>query len=251
MILYSLVLGICVGSFVFTLYERFVSKKSLFAAHSFCFHCGKRLKFYHLVPIFSYLFLHAKCAFCGGKISPLSPICELISGMLFVFAYLFSTNTLEFAFLSLYLTTLLLLSLIDIKLKAVPEVLLWLNFIFAFCFAFDESEIYTLLLGNFNDAFVLNALIFAGGMFLLKSLISCLINIKKQSEKLESMGEADILLIASMGGILGFKFGFYVLFVASLLTLFCFFFVKKGFEMPFIPFLSLAFVGIFGLRGYL
>lgn len=251
MIFWCFVLGMCFGSFVFALYERFVARKSLFLAHSFCFHCGKRLKFYHLVPVFSYLFLRAKCAFCGCKISPLSVFCELLAGILFVFTFKFSANVFEFVFLSLYLMTLLLLCLIDIKLKAVPEMLLWFNFIFALCFAFDKNEFYALLLGEFSGGFALYALVFAGGIFLLKSLISCLINIKKQNQKLESMGEADILLIASMGGILGFKFGFYAIFLAALLALFCFFFTKKSFEMPFIPFLSLAFVGVFGARGYL
>lgn len=212
----AFILGLCFGSFIFAFYERFTHEKRLFTARSFCFSCEKNLKFYHLFPLFSFIFLRGKCAYCGAKISPLSPLCELLCGFLFVFAFKFSANALEFAFLSLYLSSLLLLSLIDIKLKAVPEILLWANFIFALCFALDMRELYGFFFwGEFSGGFVLYSLCFMGGVFLLKSLISCLLNLKKQREKLESMGEADILLIGAMGGILGFTEGFLLLFVAS------------------------------------
>lgn len=212
----AFVLGLCFGSFVFAFYERFTHEKRLFGARSFCFSCEKNLKFYHLFPLFSFIFLRGKCAYCGAKISLLSPLCELLCGILFVFAYEFSANAFEFAFLSLYLSSLILLSLIDIKFKAVPEILLWANFIFALCFALDMRELYGFFFwGEFSGGFVLYSLCFMGGIFLLKSLISCLLNLKKQREKLESMGEADILLIGAMGGILGFAEGFLLLFVAS------------------------------------
>ena len=212
----AFVLGLCFGSFVFAFYERFTHEKRLFGARSFCFFCERNLKFYHLFPLFSFIFLRGKCAYCGAKISLLSPLCELLCGLLFVFAYEFSANAFEFIFLSLYLSSLILLSLIDIKFKAVPEILLWANFIFALCFALDMRELYGFFFwGEFSGGFVLYSLCFMGGIFLLKSLISCLLNLKKQREKLESMGEADILLIGAMGGILGFAEGFLLLFVAS------------------------------------
>ncbi len=247
MMILAFIVGLCFGSFIFACYERFTHQIKLFAPRSFCFACKKTLKSYHLVPLLSFIFLRGKCAYCGAKISPFSPLCEFLCGILFVLAWHFSTNTLEFAFLSLYLASLLLLSLIDIKCQAVPEILLWANFIFALCFAFDESELYALLFGEFKG-FLANAFIFAGGIFLLKSLVSCVLNVHRQHEKLESMGEADILLIAGMGAILGLKFGFYALILACLLALPCFFFAKKGVQMPFIPFLSVAFIGVFSAK---
>lgn len=251
MMIVAFIVGLCFGSFIFCIYERFVWQKRLFAPRSFCFKCNKTLKSYHLLPLLSFIFLRGKCAFCGAKISPLSPLCELLCGILFVFAFQFSTSIFEFVFLSLYLATLLLLSFIDIKLKAVPELLLWLNFIFALCFAFDVRQLYGVFFWGELRGFLINALVFAGGAFLLKSLISCVLNFKKQREKLESMGEADILLIAGMGAILGFEFGFCAIFIASLLALPCFLLAKKGAQMPFIPFLSLAFVGAFFAKGCL
>lgn len=244
----AFIVGLCFGSFVFCLYERFVCQKRLFVPRSFCFKCGQTLKIYHLLPLLSFVFLRGKCAFCGAKIHPLSPFCELLCGILFVLAFKFSETAFEFAFLSLYLATLLLLSLIDIKFKAVPELLLWLNFIFALCFAFDARELYGVFFWGEMRGFLIDALIFAGGAFLLKSFISCILNLKKQREKLESMGEADILLIAGMGAILGLEFGFYAIFISCLLALPFFLLAKKGTQMPFIPFLSLAFVSAFAIK---
>lgn len=247
MSVFVFILGLCLGSFVFALYERFVRKKALFTARSYCFECEKKLHFYELIPLFSYIFLRGKCKHCKAKIGFLSFCSELLSGFLLLFAFIYTQTLWEFSFLSLYLLTLLLLSLIDIRLKAVPESLLFLALILAFCFSYNKLFIEELLLFGELKGFLLYTLCFAGGIFLLKSLVSCMRNFKKQNELLESMGEADIIIIASMGGILGFTLGFYMLFLACLLSLPFFaylHFKHKDKELAFLPFLSLAFVGI-------
>ena len=343
MIIFVFLFGLCVGSFVFCFYERFCERKLILQAHSFCFKCEKRLKFYHLIPFVSFIFLRGRCGFCGAKISPLSFVCELLCGLLFVFAFLITLNAefnalsgefnalndsninvafggilnalnsdfienlslidaqkfmLNFIFLALFLSTVLLLSLIDLKLKAVPETLLWAAFILAFCYSVNLNDIYGFW-GEI-DGFLLNAPLFAGFFFLLKSLVSCVLNLKRQNENLESMGEGDILIIASMGGILGFTKGFYLIFLAAILALpLCIYFkllakkktkraeflsqgaefkskhcefsatnsstkkeiqAHKGlkiatqahsYELPFIPFLSLAFVLVLALGEFL
>lgn len=297
MIIFVFLLGLCVGSFVFAFYERFCERKLILSPYSFCFKCEKRLKFYHLIPLLSFIFLRGKCGFCGAKISPLSPFCEFFCGLLFVFAFFVTLNaefnalsgefnalndskinvafggilnalnsdfienlslidaqkfTLNFIFLSFFLSTVLLLSLIDLKLKAVPETLLWVAFILAFCYSVNLNDIYSFLFWGEIDGFLLNAPLFAGFFFLLKSLVSCVLNIKRQNEKLESMGEADILIIAAMGGILGLTKGFYLIFLAAILALPFFIVAKKRrFELAFIPFLSLAFVLVLALGEFL
>lgn len=224
--------------------------KSLLNSRSFCFSCGKKLKFYHLVPIFSYLFLRGKCAFCGGKISPLSPLTEIISGICFVLAFLLAANALEFTLLAALFSCLILLSLIDLRLRAVPEILLWTSFFLAFVFGFNSEEIYAFLWRDFRGGFLLNSLIFAGFIFLLKSLVSCVINLRQRRANADSLGDADIIIIAAFGGILGVGFGFAALFLAAFLALPFFVFAKTR-EMPFLPFLSLAFVVILCVKSLL
>lgn len=70
----------------------------------------------------------------------------------------------------------------------------------------------------------------------------------KKDEILENLGDADIIIMSCIGGILGFEYGFLVLFIASILTLpfFIFFRIKaiKEQELAMIPFLNIAFVAV-------
>ncbi|EDO9767914.1 prepilin peptidase, partial [Campylobacter jejuni] len=139
--------------------------------------------------------------------------------------------------------------LIDIKLKAVPQILLWSAFLFAFFYAFRESEIlHFLIFKEFSGGFLLNAFSFGGFVFLLKSLVFFLMNFRKKDEILENLGDADIIIMSCIGGILGFECGFLVLLIASILTLpfFIFFKIKaiKEQELAMIPFLNIAFVAV-------
>ncbi|EAL1876967.1 prepilin peptidase, partial [Campylobacter jejuni] len=167
--------------------------------------------------------------------------------ILLILVYSLSQNFYDFLFLSLFLFNLFLLSLIDIKLKAVPQILLWSAFLFAFFYAFRESEIlHFLIFKEFSGGFLLNAFSFGGFVFLLKSLVFFLMNFHKKDEILENLGDADIIIMSCIGGILGFEYGFLVLLIASILTLpfFIFFKIKaiKEQELAMIPFLNIAFV---------
>ncbi|EOJ0818129.1 prepilin peptidase, partial [Campylobacter jejuni] len=75
-----------------------------------------------------------------------------------------------------------------------------------------------------------------------------LMNFQKKDEILENLGDADIIIMSCIGGILGFEYGFLVLFIASILTLpfFIFFRIKaiKEQELAMIPFLNIAFMAV-------
>lgn len=209
----------------------------------------QKLKYYEIIPIFSYIFLKAKCQTCKCHLSISLLINEILGAILLILVYSLSQNFYDFLFLSLFLFNLFLLSLIDIKLKAVPQILLWSAFLFAFFYAFRESEIlHFLIFKEFSGGFLLNAFSFGGFVFLLKSLVFFLMNFQKKDEILENLGDADIIIMSCIGGILGFEYGFLVLFIASILTLpfFIFFRIKaiKEQELAMIPFLNIAFVAV-------
>src|SRR3990167_2139661 len=56
--------------------ESYGEKISLALPRSHCPHCKTQLKFYHNIPLGSYLFLRGKCAFCQRPIPTLYPIIE-------------------------------------------------------------------------------------------------------------------------------------------------------------------------------
>lgn len=215
------ILGLIFGSFLNVIILRVPLSQSIAFPASHCFSCNKALKWYHNIPLFSWIFLRGKCAFCQDKISVQYPLIEFFSGVIFVVCYLKEQN-IYLALLSSFIFLLLLaLSTIDLKYKAVPDVL----------------SIPTLFLVFIHPEFFLrleNALVFAGGFALLRFIVSFII-------KKEAMGEADIIIAAIIGGMLGISNGLVAIYIAALFALPAFFMVKKrDFELPFIPFLALG-----------
>ena len=62
---------------------RFVEDRSL------CLHCGHRLRWYDLIPLFSWASTGGKCRYCHEKIGRFEPVMELGVAAFFVASYLF------------------------------------------------------------------------------------------------------------------------------------------------------------------
>src|SRR6478735_8795145 len=80
--IYFFIFGLLIGSFMNVVILRLPVKKDLVKARSACPKCGTQLKWYHNIPLFSYLFLRGKCAFCGTRISWRYPLIELLVGII-------------------------------------------------------------------------------------------------------------------------------------------------------------------------
>jgi len=75
--------GIIIGSFLNVYLYRFHTGKSL-SGSSHCLSCATPLKFYELVPLFSYLFLRGRCRTCSSLVPSRYFLVELLTGILFV-----------------------------------------------------------------------------------------------------------------------------------------------------------------------
>lgn len=83
------ILGTTLGSFLsVVIYRTKTGKKGIFLSRSFCPSCKNRIKWRHLIPILSWLFLRGKCAYCGKKISAHYILLELFTGLLFLITFL-------------------------------------------------------------------------------------------------------------------------------------------------------------------
>lgn len=219
------VLGMCIGSFSNVLIYRLPKSQSINFPASHCMSCNTPLKFYHNIPIISWIFLRGKCAFCKEKISIQYPIVELLSAILMTISYLYEISIIKACILGVCFILLLALSIIDLKYKAVPDSLLYSCLIVSLFYGFyDEQYTKTLL----------NASIFAFIFWFLRFIVS-------KFMKKEAMGSADIYIAAIIGAILGLKFGFIAIYIAAITTLPAYIVVrKKEYELPFVPFLSLG-----------
>jgi prepilin signal peptidase PulO-like enzyme (type II secretory pathway) len=82
--IYFFLFGIIVGSFLNVVILRLPVKKDLVFSRSHCPQCGNQLRWFHNVPVFSFLLLRGKCAFCSGRISWRYPLIELLTGLVAV-----------------------------------------------------------------------------------------------------------------------------------------------------------------------
>jgi len=226
--LFIFVLGALIGSFLNVLIVRIPKNENIAFPASHCVKCSTPLKPWHNIPIVSWLFLRGKCAFCNEKISPQYPIIELLSAIIFLAIFMkmgISIPTLGIAIAFLMLLTL---SVIDFYYKMVPDSLNLLALTLAIVSVFSLG----MLLEH-----TINALLFAGGFSLLRFYISYII-------KQEAMGEADIMIAATMGALLGVKLTLVAIFLSALLALPAMMLLRnetdESKQVPFIPFLTMA-----------
>lgn len=112
--------GIVIGSFLNVCIYRLPKKENIVKVRSHCMNCGYQLKWYDLVPLFSYLILGGRCRKCRQKISIQYPVIEALNGVLYIiiFAeYGFSMATLLYCLL---FSALITLSVIDFRTYEIP-----------------------------------------------------------------------------------------------------------------------------------
>ena len=116
------IMGLCIGSFANVVILRAFSGESIVLPPSKCPHCHNRLKWYHNIPVLSYLFLRGKCGFCKKKISIQYPIVELIVGILFVLMFLKFDISLKAIFLAVACVLFVVMAVTDIKEQVIFDV---------------------------------------------------------------------------------------------------------------------------------
>ena len=77
-------LGAAVGSFLNVVVYRVPAGKSLVHPGSHCPACGHPIRWYHNLPIVSWLWLRGRCRDCGAAIAARYPTVELATALLFV-----------------------------------------------------------------------------------------------------------------------------------------------------------------------
>jgi len=213
------IFGAMIGSFLNVVIYRIPKGESIVFPSSKCQSCQNSLKWWHNIPIFSWLFLRGKCYFCKDKISAQYPVVELLTGIIFVALYFKLGLVWYLPFIAASFAALLALVMIDFKYMAVPD-----NVNFA-------ALIFALIQPEFLSALMYGA-IAAGGLYLIGLLSSLL-------ARKQAMGGADVIVAGTMGALLGFPNFFVALFLSALLAMIPALINRKT-GVPFVPFLALA-----------
>jgi leader peptidase (prepilin peptidase)/N-methyltransferase len=227
-LIFVFIIGAAIGSFMNVLILRTPRDENVSFPASHCMSCNTPLRAWHNIPIFSWLFLRGKCAFCGEKISIQYPLIEALSGLIFLFSAMKLGISVQGFGVALTFDLLLALSVIDYRYKMVPDSINLSALTIAMISATSLGQL------GYN---VSNALLFAGGFTLLRFYLSYLL-------KKEAMGEADIMIAATMGALLGVKLGLVAIFAGAVLALPALLLTQVESEdskqLPFIPFLAMG-----------
>ncbi len=112
--------GIVLGSFLNVLIYRLPLKENIATNRSHCMKCGKKIQWYDLVPLVSYIILRGKCRNCGNKISIQYPLIESVNGFGYVLIFAVNGFTLLSILNCLLFSILIVIAVIDWRTFEIP-----------------------------------------------------------------------------------------------------------------------------------
>jgi leader peptidase (prepilin peptidase)/N-methyltransferase len=196
------VLGLMIGSFVNVLILRLPAEESVVVPGSRCPRCGTPLRWYHNVPLASWMALGGRCAFCKEPISWQYPAVEASTALIWGANVAVYGATPEAVRAIAFLTLLLAIAVADARFYVIP----------------DELSLGGAVLGV-----VLSLL--SGGPTLVGSLVGGLVGggvlwivavVGTWALRREAMGGGDIKLMAMIGAFLGWKGALLTIFLGAL-----------------------------------
>lgn len=163
---------------------------------SHCFSCKTPLKWYHNIPLFSYIFLRGKCGFCKSNISIQYPFVELLSGVILAFTYIYfiPQGLILFALAAFLFLVCLILAAIDLKVFLLPDALTY-------------TILWVGLLLTTQNISLLNITTLDSIYGIVTGYLSLYIIalIGKLATGKDAMGNGDFKLLAALGAYIGFK----------------------------------------------
>ena len=216
--------GIVIGSFLNVCITRIPEEISIVSPGSRCPRCKTPIKPYDNVPVFGWLWLRGKCRACGEPISPMYPLIELVTGLLFVAAYLDFGITQALVKWIFFTCLLIVLTVTDLRVRILPDVINWPGFAAGLLFSafvppndgvaeFLGYRFFQVRLPG-AAAGILDGFIGAAfGSLLLLGLAKAY----KAARGREGMGMGDVKMMAMVGAFLGVRGTFLTLLLGSLL----------------------------------
>ena len=216
--------GIVIGSFLNVCITRIPEEKSIVSPASRCPKCEVPIKPYDNVPVFGWLWLGGKCRACGQAISPMYPLVELITGLLFVAAFLefgLTQATVKWLF---FTCLILILTVTDLLVRMLPDLINWPGTAAGLMFSGfvpPHNGFARLLAGRVLPqrlpgfaAGVIDGILGAlFGSFLLWGMAAGYRAVRGR----EGMGRGDVKMMAMVGAFLGVRGTFLTILVGSLL----------------------------------
>lgn len=221
------VLGLLFGSFYLVIALRLPKGEDALFSRSHCDECNHVLKWYNLIPIFSYIFQGGKCSYCKKKISILNLIVELATGILFLVGYLMYGITYEYFMYLIIASLMIIIFVSDFTYLIILDSPLVVALILITILKLIYFDIYTVLVSLCNGLF----------LFLIMYFVQYM---GSKIFKKESLGGGDVKFTFLIGYILDTRLGLVTLILSTFLALpyaVGSIYLTKNHEVPYGPFL--------------
>jgi leader peptidase (prepilin peptidase) / N-methyltransferase len=223
-------LGLVVGSFLNVCIHRLPLRESVMWPASRCPHCRAYLRTYDNIPVVSYAILKGRCRSCGHPISIQYPIVELLTGILFLAAFLMFQPPVLYQRV-LFACAMIVLFVIDLEHRILPDLITLPGIVLGFVFSFFMppgwlSSLLGIALGG-------------GSLWLMGEIY-----FRLRHE--EGMGFGDVKMLAMIGAFLGWKLMLLTLVLSSFIGSFVgigMIVLKRGdmkYALPFGTFLAVG-----------
>lgn len=223
----AFLLGAVVGSFLNVVITRLPRRESLVRPASRCPACASPIRWHDNIPILSFLRLRGRCRDCKERIAWRYPAVETATALLFAGAYLQIGWRWDLVLALVFLSGLLVITVIDVEHQLIPDRLTLPGIVAGFAGSVGT--------GRSSSLDSLLGILIGGGIFLVIILLSG-----------GGMGGGDMKLGAMIGAFLGWKLLLLALFLAVFLggavAVLLLATGRKGRKdpLPFGPFLALG-----------
>lgn len=208
LVIVSAIVGLAVGSFLNVVILRLPKDESLVVPASHCTSCGAELKWYHNIPLLSWLFLRGKCAYCHAPISWQYPAVELATAAIWganVAAY---GPTGQAARAIVLLTLLLAIAVTDAKFYIIPDELSLGGAVVGVALA-GALQVWSPPVAIGLQEAVIGAVVGSGVLWVVAVAGTW-------AFKKDAMGGGDIKMLAMIGAFLGWKGALLTIFLGAL-----------------------------------
>ncbi len=208
---------------------------------SICFHCKKTLRWWHNIPVVSWILLRGKCAYCKHPISARYPVVELMAAFSSYLSFTWYGPTLTGLVVFFFCCALIVISFIDYDYYIIPNVISLPGVVVGFAIAVINQFFHLFsypIVASISGS--LYGLLLGGGFLFAVSELYLRVRRK------EGLGMGDVKLLAMTGVLFGPEASLYTIFVGSLLGsvlgigLVIFGGRKMSQQLPFGPYLALG-----------
>ena len=194
-------LGLAIGSFLNVCIYRLPRGDSVVSPPSRCPSCGRELRWFENVPVLGYLLLGGRCRTCRAAVSPMYPIVEAGTAILFLLQYWQLGWQPVLGVRLVFVAAMIVLFVIDLQHRILPNVITLPGVVIGVAASL-----------LFEPGWLASLIGVAAGGGVLWAVGEAYFRIRGE----EGMGMGDVKMLAMIGAFLGWQLMLVTLLIASL-----------------------------------